>query len=416
MKDNMEDLLKQVYAQKEEPSREFCQSVIQKMKGENQKGFLGTGEKVYYRGILIAAICAGVIILAGVGMHFCLKGGLQDREAFQKQRIAEHGDPVSDTTEEASGAKNKVETANTPDGENPSETKNGSDARKRVETSSMPDNMQEHQKENSGADDGYPPKADANSGTVSGSNHNPSTKPGGTRAEGSDAESNSDTGSENRKPQITETAEPKGTSKPTGDSALIEALKPPRTSEPEGTSRPLLPAKTMPPQRTPNPQKTPKPWENYIAVCSVETYAFSLSPQASTGGEICFPDSLFDSQLILSYEQLQTLIREIEREWAYIPDDGLQNILLRLREYDPSYFVSNALCLDLSRMDAGVDLKLQVVWIQNMEQGNYCLDICLDKVYDETEQTSGMQYYSNFVSVPQTIARQCSTVQFHFSG
>ena len=383
MKDNLEDLLQQVYAKKEEPSQEFCQSVIQRLKEGNRKRFLGTGERIYYQRILIAAICAGIIILAGVGMHFCLQGGSQDREAFRKQRIAEHGDPVSDTTKEPSGVENEVET------ENPSVGK------KQVETSPIPDNMQEHQKENSGANAGYPNKADDASGTVSGSNHNLSTKPGGTRAEGSDAELDSDTGSKNRKPQIMETAEPKGTSKPTGAPASIEAPKPLRTSEPE---------------------ETPRPPENYIAVCSMETYEYPSDLHSSTEEGVDVPESIFDSRFILTYEQLQLLRAEIEERLVQKPDPGLQGILLQLKGYDQSYFASNVLCINLELMDVGAKLKLQAVRIKDRGQGYYYLDICLDKTYDETEQTVGKKYYGSFVSVPQTIAGKCSMVQFHYSG
>ncbi|MDE6566529.1 MAG: hypothetical protein K2K70_02210, partial [Lachnospiraceae bacterium] len=152
-----------------------------------------------------------------------------------------------------------------------------------------------------------------------------------------------------------------------------------------------------------------------IAVCSIETYESSSDILFPMGEEFDFPDSVFGSKLIHSYEQLQTLIGEIEGQLTQKPDNGLQSILLQLIKYDQSYFVSNALCVNLTLMNAGIDLNLQAVWLRDAGQGNYYLDIWLDKVCDKTEQTSEMRYYSSFVTVPQTIARQCNMVLFQYS-
>ena len=50
MKDNLEDLLKQLYGKKEVPSQEFCQSVIQKMQEKNGRGFFGKGRRYLIKG------------------------------------------------------------------------------------------------------------------------------------------------------------------------------------------------------------------------------------------------------------------------------------------------------------------------------------------------------------------------------
>lgn len=400
MKDNLEDLLKQLYAQKEEPSQEFCQSVVQKMKGGNQKGFFLTGEKVYYKGILTAAICAGIIILAGIGIQVYRQGDLQNRKASLKQEIAQRENQLSDVTEGPFDEENGTETESLTDGEEQSETKNGSDEKKqvetakssdgtnKVETSSTPDKVQKRTADSAGESDA-----------------------GQT---GSD----SDTGSESRNSQIMKTMEPTETSKPTGIS------KPVRTSKPMETPKPMLPSETGQPQETPDPE------ENYIAVCSIESYTFSstpLSPTSTepptespthfpTGEEVSVPDSVFGggSWLILSYEQLQTLIGELEEQLLQNPNHGIQNSLLQLEKYAPSYFVSNALCVNLSLMDAGFDIDLQAVWMRDGGQGDYYLEIYLDKTCDEIEQTVGMKYYASFVSVPQEIAGQCNMVLFQF--
>lgn len=410
MKDNLEDLLKQVYAQKEEPSQEFCQSVIQKMKGGNQKGFFLTGEKVYYKGILMAAICAGIIILAGIGIQVYRQGDSQNRKASLKQGIAQQGNQVPDVAEDPFGEENGVETESPTDGEEQSETKDGldekkqvetanpSDEKSKVETSSTPNNVQE----SSGANTRYPQKTDGASDNLSESEGKSSSKlrEQHTGTEGNDAEgtgSDSGTGSGNQKPKITEN------------------VRPTKTAKPMQPSETMLPANTMTPANTMLPQRTPDPQGNYIALCSIEIYESSSDMQIPMGEEIAVPESVFGSKLILSYEQLQNLIGEIEGQLTQIPDNGLQNILLQLRKYDQSYFVSNALCVNLTLMNAGTDLNLQAVWLRNGGQGNYYLDICLDKVCDKTEQTSELNYYSSFISVPQTIAGQCNMVLFEFS-
>ena len=373
MKDNLEDLLKQVYERKEVPSQEFCQSIIQKMKGGNKAGFLWKKESSCYKGILRVAICAGIIILAGIGVHFYRQEGLLDREAYWKQEILKQENQVSDVTE------------------------NPSDGNNKIDATSTPDNVQESSGENAK----YPQREDEASGNMSGSERNSLEKPGETadRAGKNNAErteSDSDIGSGNRKPQIMETTQPMRTSKPT------ETLKPMGTSKPAKTSNPMP------------PQKTPRPQENYIAVCSIETYVYSSNILISEGQEVDRPSSVFDSQIILSYEQLQSLIGKIEKQLVQTPDHDLKNILQQLRGYDQSYFASNALCINMSYMDAGMNVGLRAVWVRDMWQGNYYLDIWLDKVCDEADQASGVKFYSSFVTVPQTIAGQCNMVQFHF--
>ena len=384
------------------PSQEFCQSVIQKMQEKNGRGFFWKREEVSYKGVLLAAICAGIIILAGMGIQLYRQGKFQGQGSPWKQEVAEHENSTPDTTEKPEWGKKGDETGkqaedeslaeagNQADGRTPAEAENPSNLINKVETNAGSDDGQKDQEGSQSRKTGYSSKGRA--ANLSGVGGDSSTKPkatanrdGGSNAEGTRPEP--DTGSENRKPQTRETMGPTETSKP----------------------KPMLPSKTMQPQRTPDPQ------ENYISVCSIETITFSSLSQIPPGEEVCFPDSLFDSQLILSYEQLQTLIGDIEENLAYIPDDGLQKILLQLRGYDPSYFVSNALCVNLSKMDVSMDVSLQAVWIRNMGEGDPYLEVLLNLKQDGTEQPSGKYYYSSFVSVPQTLARQCSMVQFRFS-
>lgn len=402
MKDNLEDLLKQLYGKKEVPSQEFCQSVIQKMQEKSRRGFFWKREEVNYKGVLLAAICAGIIILAGMGIQLYRQGKFQGKGSSWKQEVAERENPTPDITEEPVRGRNGDKTGNPAEDEKPAEAGNQVDGRNSAEAEN-PSSLKNKAETNVGSDDGQKDPGGSNgrntgysskrgSANLSGGGGGSSTKPEATanRDGGSNAEGmrpDSDTGPENRKPQTRETMGPTETSKP----------------------KPMLPSKTMQPQRTPNPQ------ENYISVCSIETITFSSRSQIPPGEEVCFPDSLFDSQLILSYEQLQTLIGDIEENLAYIPDDGLQKILLQLRGYDPSYFVSNALCVNLSKMDVSMDVSLQAVWIRNMGEGDPYLEVLLNLKQDGTEQPSGKYYYSSFVSVPQTLARQCSMVQFRFS-
>lgn len=378
MKDNLEDLLKQLYEQKEVPSQEFCQSVIQNMKERerDRTGFLWKKEKVSYQGILMAVICAGIVILTGIGIQVYRQGGFPGKGISWKQDVAEHDNPTPAATEDPGDIGNREEAKNPIDEGKQTETKDSVETEKpfdeknKVETTPMPDDGQEHRQESSGGNAGNSQKEEGVFGGLSGSG--------------------------NRKPQITKTAEPTRTSKPR------------ETSKPTRTSKPMLPSETILPQKIPGSQ------ENYVAVCSIETHVFSSTLQIPAGEEVDGPASVFDSRFILSYEQLQSLIGEIEEKLVQIPDHDLQNILLQLRGYDPSYFASNALCIHWSYMKAGMDVGLRAVWVRDMGQGNYYLDIWLDKVYDETAQASGVKFYSSFVSVPQTIARSCNMVQFHF--
>lgn len=435
MKDDLEDLLKQIYAQKEEPSQEFCHTVIQKMKRGNQKGFFRTEEKGYYKGILMAVICAGILILAGIGVQVYRQGDLQDKKVPWKQGIAEHERQKSDTAENPLGKENGVETGDLTDGEKQSEAKtelddkkqlktgNPSDGKNKVETTSTSDQAPERTTGRAGESDAGQAGSNSSAGLESRNSQIMETKKPMETSKPSEILKPARTSKPVETSKPARTSKPVETSKPAKTSKPTETSKPVRTSKPTETSKPILPSETEQPQETTDPQG------NYIAVCSIESYTFSTTPLSPTAtstepptdsptGEVAnTPDSVFDggSWLVLSYEQLQALIGELEAKLVQNPNHGLQNTLQHLKEYEQSYFVSDALCVNLSLMDAGFAMNLQAVWMRDGGQGDYYLEINLGKSCDKAEQAVEMKYYASFVSVPQEIARRCNMVLFRFS-
>lgn len=394
MRYRLDDLMKQAYREQEAPSPEFCRTVILEMKKREVEAPFWKKKGMSYK-VVLAVACVGIIFLAGFGIQICRQERLRNSGVSVKQDIAVKENQVPIETEHPVDREDKVETEKQVDRGEEEETdwaqdvpqengkgrdENGSSSRDREAVPGQ-QTMPEH-------NGGEVKEAAETEKTFSGrfqSRSRTSESGSSAQSEKNDAgPGRQDSGAGHQGPQAIETAVP---------GIMPEASPPPEIILPQG---------------------------NYVSLCSVESFSF-LSGECIPGSQpdISEPAGLWGSviqgKMIQSYEQLQVLIGEIQEKLDREPDAHLQEILLYLKGYQPNDFVLDALCMDVIKKDAGLQLKLNNVFLDGAGEGKKCLNIQFDWMPGQMNSTDGSQYYVSMVRVSQKIAKQCGRVRFWYS-
>lgn len=391
MKYYLDDLLKQAYGQPETPSEDFCQTVILEMKKRKVVMPFWKKRGTYY-GIALAAACSGIMILAGFGIQILRQEKLQNPDMPIRQEIAEKEKQVPMETEHPVDREDQVETEKQIDRKEETENGRPQDV--------LQENGKEGGKHRNASGQGEVPGGDAAS---------PQNR--GEAKEMADSFS----GNSDSRRKIIES----GTSVPSGEN----------NTEQDGGSHPKKPqsADSLDPGVSPEvpvPSDAVFPQENYMSLCSVESFSFTpISPNSSAppDGMLFVADvtgvwgEIFQDRLIHSYEELQILTGEIQEKLGQEQDAHVQKILQYLKQYQPDDFVSDALCMDVIMKRAELELELNTVYLEGKREGKKCLNIQFGSTSGETDSKDLWQYSVSMVRVSQKIARQCDRVRFWYS-
>lgn len=379
MKYDLEDLLQKTYAQKEQPTKEFCQSVICEMKAkEHANGFFISGRTKYK--IMMVAACIVLILLVGVTANEGQKKPSVSRATFEQAVVG-------------------TETRAPTETDFPAQT----DFAKHTNEMSSEKNAQ--YPEGSSADG----KMTSDMGKMQAAF--PTAKPAScTRQIGTTMSPDT-------------TAQPRTTLPPDTATHPGVTMLPAKTAYPVVTMPPAKtahPGVTMPPVKTPLPAETPsseiiKPADNnnYVSLCSIETSAFSYDIVNPDNENIAIPaefwGNIFYDRMIVSYEELQSLLQKAKKEADRQPDNAeFQKAIGQLERYDRDYFATNVLCIKLFHLDKGSELKLAKVCIEE-KLGKSELNICVQIIPGMSGEKE-KKYYTCLVQVPREIAGKCNSV------
>lgn len=372
MRVDMEDLLEKAYSQKEKPTKEFYQSVIDKMREkEARSSFLGVnwlGNKV-----LAVAICTGILLLAGA----MVRGWMTQNAPGHGPSLGQLAAEVQTSAPTATNSTKEIDDMFPGDDQL---AKNDLQQGEKGVPGSRNRGVQENQPENLsgnslGSDQGIP--ADT-MGEMKNTFVSEPPHPGVT----SPSYPVNKPSSEPELPLGTETEAP-----PSEDTSQIGAISP--------------------------PEETLQPAGGYVSVCSIDV--FSVEAPSNIDVDTIAGVGMFTNCLVSSYEQHQTLLKEARTKAAEDPSDiKLQSMIQRLERYEKSYFVSNVLCVNVFFLDQDYKLALSSVNIKENSSGSLELNVQLDKVLSgtATEGTKKKIYYSCFVHVPKTVVQSCNSVIF----
>ena len=134
-------------------------------------------------------------------------------------------------------------------------------------------------------------------------------------------------------------------------------------------------------------------------------------------------DSFFlGNQMIVSYEQLQDLIREIREDMENDTRQGelpwygverMQWFIQQLEAIEEDYFSDHVLCITTMSVARGYDYTLDMAGKVVEEDGTKALHLCLKQHYNlEKDEcvTCDMSYYSYFIQLPRDLVQDCESV------
>ncbi len=396
MKYRLDDLLKQAYKDQETPSLEFCRTVILEMKKREVEAPFWKKKERYHK-MFLAVACAGMILLVGFGIQIFGREKLRNPGMPVKQDVALKEDQVPRETEHPVGREDQVETKRQTDQKEetdvdrkqdvPQENGRGSSERNSNTTGvgEFPGKYTKSQKNEGEAKE----TVDSFSGKSDSKQQKPGSKPS--------------------VPPVTSNTEP-------GEQE--DGRDPERPQDKEPVHPGVEPEVPVPPSMV-------FPSENYVALCSVESFSFTrpdiLFPSGKPEGkptvdvETGVLGEIFQEKMIHSYEELQLMIGVIQNKLDQDPDASLQRILLYLQKYQPKDFDSDTLCMDVVIKKEGLELELNRVFLDVAEEGGKRLNIQFDCILGQEDFGGGWQYSVSIVRVSKKIARQCDRVDFQYS-
>lgn len=402
---DMEELLKKMYSQKEEPTQEFCKSVMGEMKAKEGKVLFWKMPEMRNRGFFAAA-CFGILLLTAFAVKVWTTGNHPDRGNLSAQFAQESGLPAPAAVDSAGladrdsypvpGAAGQPNPSDYPI--NPEESKNKPQIKK---TPLLNDTHPSWQEASVPKDLSF-------------------LKPG------------------------EQTMEPAGrTPQPTMDSfSSLQTGSPPQLEESPQPLEPPQPGVLQPSSEIlAGADENGADDNKYVSLCSMETKSCVYradhidKPDAVPGSMAEYTEKLtsdfpeeqeeaiikelegfFGNQMLFSYEQLQEMLQAAKAEpelqqWQ----DALEWIVGKLETYDSNSFSSSMFCVNLLHLRKGTDLELADVKILDREQGKTELNIQINQkqpVPAQAESSGAQSLYLCVVRVPKEIAGKCNCIVF----
>ncbi len=399
MKYDLDDLLLKSFEKREKAPPEFSKSVMEKMQASS-------GGKRRKTQQICAAACIGMILLSVAAL---LAWKADSGVNVEKQ-------PVRWVKSESQGNVAQVPHADSEQSGIIGESPNVSDGKDEAQKNALGDRGSEGERQ-----EGFPASTglpDISEESSDASKRNASVNhPERERrlsANASDKSVKIQSESDVRKTKDQSASSKNQVKKP---SAATEN-KPGTLVKPDDIKRP---GTTRKPEATMGPTGSGQPVsvKDYTRLCSMQC----VRPEGEDAEKISLEFSslidkgVLEDQLITSYDQLQGIIRTIQKEHSYW--HVIKWLVEPLKKYDRAYFRENVLYFYNVYWTMGYDFSLSSATLVEEEGGRKELKIELEHFWALPADLCApcvMCYYGSFIQIPRDVAEKCDAIECSLIG